>query len=196
MTHHHARLVAVAIAAVSFSTPITAQQEPTPPTTLKTVVETLGGSLSGTVTADGGPWASANLGGTEATDADLAHFMGLTALETLLLDGTQITDAGLAHLKELTTLTHLWLSFTGITDAGLVHLTGLTALETLGLDETQITDASLAHLTGLTGLESLDLRETQVTDAGIASLRESLPNVVISTGALDFTVPPPPPPPQ
>jgi len=44
-------------------------------------------------------------------------------------------------------------------------------------------------------LESLDLRETQVTGAGIASLRESLPNVVISTGVLDFTVPPPPPPP-
>jgi len=193
MTHHHARLVAVAIAAVSFSAPITAKQEPASPTTLKTVVETLGGSLIGTVSSDEGPWGIASLRGTEATDADLAHFMGLTALETLLLDGTQITDAGLAHLKELTTLKHLWLGFTGITDAGLVHLTGLTALESLGLDETQITDASLAHLTGLTGLETLDFRETQVTDAGIASLRESLPNVVISTGALDLAVPPPPP---
>ena len=46
MTHHHARLVAVAIAAVSFSTPITAQQEPTPPATLEALVETLGGRVS------------------------------------------------------------------------------------------------------------------------------------------------------
>ncbi len=30
MTHHHARLIVVAVATVSFSTPITAQQEPTP----------------------------------------------------------------------------------------------------------------------------------------------------------------------
>ncbi len=97
MTHHHARLVAVAIAAVSFSTPITAQQEPASPTTLKSVVETLGGSLIGTASSDEGPWALANLGFTEATDADLAHFMGLTALESLSLASTRITDAGLAH---------------------------------------------------------------------------------------------------
>ena len=45
MTHHHAYLIAVAIAAVSFSTPITAQQEPTSPTTLEALVETLGGGL-------------------------------------------------------------------------------------------------------------------------------------------------------
>ena len=122
MTHHHARLVAVAIAAVSFSTPITAQQEPASPTTLKTVVEALGGSLSGTVNADGGPWGSANLTATEATDADLAHLTGLTTLTDLGLGGTPVTDAGLAHL------------------------TGLTGLETLDLRETQVTDAGIASL--------------------------------------------------
>ena len=196
MTHHHARLVAVAIAAVSFSTPITAQQEPASPTTLKSVVETLGGDLIGTASSDEGPWALANLGATEATDADLAHFMGLTALESLVLSFTGITDAGLVHLTGLTALELLGLDETQITDAGLAHLTGLTTLTYLRLGGTPVTDAGLAHLMGLTGLESLDLRETQVTDAGIASLRESLPNVVISTGALDFTVPPPPPPPQ
>ena len=45
MTRHYARLIVVAIATVSFSTPITAQQEPAPPTTLETLVETLGGRV-------------------------------------------------------------------------------------------------------------------------------------------------------
>ena len=46
MTHHCARLIGVAIATVSFSTPITAQQEPTSPPTVETLVETLGGQVS------------------------------------------------------------------------------------------------------------------------------------------------------
>ena len=45
MIHRCARLIVVAIAAVSFSTPITAQQEPTPPPTLETLVEALGDTL-------------------------------------------------------------------------------------------------------------------------------------------------------
>jgi len=53
MLHHHARFVAVAIAAVLFSTPTTAQQEPTSPTTLKTVVESLWGTLPGMVNSGG-----------------------------------------------------------------------------------------------------------------------------------------------
>ena len=43
MTHRCARLIAVAITAVSFSTPLYAQQEPTPPPTLEALVEILGG---------------------------------------------------------------------------------------------------------------------------------------------------------
>ena len=46
MPHHCARLIAVAIAAVSFSTPITAQQEPTSPPTVETLVETLRGNVN------------------------------------------------------------------------------------------------------------------------------------------------------
>ena len=45
MPHHHARLIVVAIATVSFNTPLYAQQEPTPPTTLETLVEILDGAL-------------------------------------------------------------------------------------------------------------------------------------------------------
>ena len=46
MTRHHARLIVVAVAAVSFSTPITAQQEPTSPPTVETLVETLRGNVN------------------------------------------------------------------------------------------------------------------------------------------------------
>ena len=92
MPHHHARLIAVAIAAVSFSTPITAQQEPTSPTTLETLVETLGDRVRQNEQRE---VDMVDLAGTEMTDAGLAHLIGLTALEGLNLGGTQVTDAGL-----------------------------------------------------------------------------------------------------
>jgi hypothetical protein len=117
--HHYARLIAVAIATVSFSTPIYAQQEPTSPTTLEALVETLGGRLRPN---EQGEVVEVNLIGSEVTDAGLAHLAGLTALEALDLDYTQVTDAGLAHL------------------------TGLTALEILFLDNTQVTDVGVAEL--------------------------------------------------
>ena len=97
MTHHHARLVAVAIAAVSFSTPITAQQEPTSPTTLEMLVETLGGRVSQN---EQGEVVTVVLSRTRVTDADLAHLAGLTALATLNLADTQVTDAGVAELRK------------------------------------------------------------------------------------------------
>ena len=139
MTHHHARLVAVAIAAVSFSTPITAQQEPTPPPTLEALVETLAGL---TVDPDRGEPVDTFVGheneqgevvevylfGPTVTDASLAHLSGLLALERLTLVATQVTDAGMAQLAELTALEVLSLDGVPVTDAGLAHLAGLTAL--------------------------------------------------------------------
>ena len=84
MTRHHAGLVAVAIASVSFSTPITAQQEPTPPPTMEARVETLGGG------GWSGAWLRKRTGGGYRT-----------------LVGDQITDAGLVQLSELTGLKSL-----------------------------------------------------------------------------------------
>ena len=156
MTHHHARLIAVAIAAVSCSTPITAQQEPTSPTTLETLVETLGGRVSQNEQGEVVGVDLFDLFGRKVTDASLAHLTGLTALESLNLDGTQITDAGL------------------------VHLAGLMALERLWLDGTQVTDAGVAQLAGLTALEELHLHNTQVTVAGVMELEQALPNCFIS----------------
>ena len=116
MTHHCARLIVVAIATVSFSTPITAQQEPTSPPTLETLVETLGGRVRQNeqgeverVTLSGGGTASQNeqgevvdvgLSRTGVTDAGLVHLAGLTALERLWLADTQVTDAGVAELQK------------------------------------------------------------------------------------------------
>ena len=164
MTHHHARLVAVAIAAVSFSTPITAQQEPTPPATLEALVETLGGRVGRN---EQGDVVGVTLAGIRVTDADLAHLTGLPALQGLYLDRTQITDAGLAHLAGLTALEHLDLSYNEVADAGLVHLAGLTALE------------------------YLNLSRTQVADMGVAELQQALPNCRITTPG---PIPPPAPP--
>ena len=119
MTHHHARLIVVAVAAVSFSTPITAQQEPTSPTTVETLVETLGGRVSQN---EQGEVVEVYLDGPKVTDAGLAHLAGLTALEQLHLDRTQVTDVGLVHLAGLTALKELDLTRTDVTDVGAAEL--------------------------------------------------------------------------
>ena len=61
------------------------------------------------------------LGGTQATDADLAHLQQRTIRETrrLCLQGTKVTDAGLVHLKCLSLLQELDVSYTKVTGAGL-----------------------------------------------------------------------------
>ena len=47
---------------------------------------------------------------------------GLTSLQNLNLGGTNVTDAGLAHLKGLTDLQNLHLGNTKVTDAGVKEL--------------------------------------------------------------------------
>src|SRR6185436_3723920 len=87
--------------------------------------------------------AEIDLVASDLTDADTAHFMGLTQVERLLLDDTKLTDAGLVQLKGLTRLRRLSLNNTRITDVGLSHLQRGSQLETLWLERTQITDAGL-----------------------------------------------------
>ena len=171
MPHHHARLIVVAVAAVSFSTPITAQQEPTSPPTLEALVETLGGRVSQN---EQGEVVEVRLSRTAVTDAALAHLTGLTALEELDLWGTPITDAGLAHLAGLPALQSLFLYNTEVTAAGLVHFQKMPALSWLELNG---------------GYFSSGL----FTEEDIVNLREALPNVQIEDGA---PVAPPPPPPS
>jgi hypothetical protein len=98
MIHRCARLIVVAIATVSFSTPITAQQEPTSPTTVETLVETLGGHVS--QKNEQGEVVEVYLSRTRVTDADLAHLAGLPALEHLSLTYSKVTDAGVAELQK------------------------------------------------------------------------------------------------
>ena len=119
MPHHYVRLIVVATAAVSFSTPITAQQEPTSPTTLEALVETFGGRVSQN---EQGKVVEVYLPDPEVTDANLAHLTGLTALKKLGLGGTQVTDAGLAHLAGLTALEELDLADNQVTDVGVAEL--------------------------------------------------------------------------
>ena len=110
MTHHYARLIAVAIAAVSFSTPITAQQEPTPSPTWETLLETVGG----TGIHERSVWLF------DVTDTDLALLAPFTewgALEELNLSDSEVIDVGLAHLTGLPALKNLGLGGTQVTAA-------------------------------------------------------------------------------
>ena len=166
MTHHYARLIAVAIAAVSFSPPITAQQEPTPFPTWETLLERVGG------------------------------FTGTHERSVWLPDGTDTDLALLAPFTEWGALEELNLSDSEVTDVGLAHLTGLPALKNLGLGGTQVTAAGRVHLQQIPASRRLAVSGSQTksprfTDADIANLQEALPNVRISDGA---PIAPPPPP--
>ena len=120
MTKHYIRLIATVVLSLAVvSTSRCAHQEPPTLEELETLVETLGGLLCQN---DEGEVDSVFLNGTQATDADLAHLSGVTALEMLWLRDTRVTDADLAHLS------------------------GVTALETLDLSDTQVTDGGVGEL--------------------------------------------------
>jgi internalin A len=177
-----------------------AMRQPASAGMMQTVVDLLGKWLGEDLSAD---VTGVFLGGTEVSDAGLAHLRGLRQLALLYLDNTKVsdtglanlnalaqlkvldledtrvTDAGLVHLRGLTQLEDLYLDSSQVRDAGLVHLQALTVLQFLHLDNTKVSDAGLAHLRGLTQLRGLYLGNTQVTDAGVAELQKALPNVHI-----------------
>lgn len=121
-----------------------------------------------------------DLGETAATDAVLAHLVGLDHVQEISLHQTKITSAGLVHLKNLTKIKRLFLSDTAVGDEGLAALGGLANLTTLGLSGTQVSDSGLSHLATLAQLESLFAISTQVTDAGAGELQKALPKCDIT----------------
>ena len=121
-----------------------------------------------------------DLGETAATDAVLAHLVGLDHVQEISLHQTKITSAGLVHLKKLTKIKRLFLSDTAVGDEGLAALGGLANLTTLGLSGTQVSDSGLSHLATLAQLESLFAISTQVTDAGAGELQKALPKCDIT----------------
>ena len=101
---------------------------------------------------------------------------------SLHLGGTDVTDAGLAHLAGLASLQRLHLEKTRVTDAGLAHLAGLENLSYLNLYQTAVTDAGLAHLEGLKNLKSVYLWQSKVTPDGAERLRKALPECEVDMG--------------
>lgn len=155
-------------------------------------------------------WAevtTVDLGGTEAGDAELAWFDALPTVEVLVLRDTQVTDAGLDRLRHLTRLNYLDLHGTRITDTGLAIVGQFAELEDLDLSHNRLTDRGLAQLVDLSRLRSLDIGQTRIGDTGIAqlsglkqlrwlgaeqsgvsvagaqSLKQALPQAVVSVGS-------------
>lgn len=118
-----------------------------------------------------------NLGGTQATDADLTLLSQLRKVERLNLSDTAVTDAGLAELEGLTELKALDLSGTRVRGPGLQHLCGLSSLEYLYLVDTEITDASLIALQPLENLRELSLVGTKISAGAVSRLIQDRPQL-------------------
>ena len=85
-------------------------------------IDKLGGDCSAENDDDDGPIVTVTLGGTRATDADLAWLKSFPKLRTLDLSATPITDAGMVHIKQLNQLQTLNLTGTKVTNAGIADL--------------------------------------------------------------------------
>ncbi|MBC8874458.1 MAG: hypothetical protein H8E44_33905 [Planctomycetes bacterium] len=124
-----------------------------------------------------------NLADTSVGDAGVVHLTKLPGLREIDLGNTRIGDSSVAALAELTELRHLNLRGTQITDAGVKQLAQLSKLEHLDLSGTKITDDGLQHLEHLTKLQRLDSDAKPtgpITLEGIRSLRQALPDCVIT----------------
>src|SRR5690606_23480848 len=108
----------------------------------------------------------------EVTDDDLAQ-MPPSDTSYLVFGGSQITDAGLAHLNRCRQLRWLDLAGTQVSDAGMAALAKIPTLVRLDLSNTQITDAGLAQLANLPNLQSLNVENTAVTERAVQALRNA-----------------------
>jgi hypothetical protein len=104
-------------------------------------------------------------------------------LTWLNLARRDLKDADLAVLGQLPKITSLHLEGNPIGDAALDHVAGLSNLEYLNLYGTSVTDAGLEKLKNLRRLKRLYLWQTQVTPEGVAMIQETIPGIVVNTGA-------------
>jgi WD40 repeat protein/tRNA A-37 threonylcarbamoyl transferase component Bud32 len=103
-----------------------------------------------------------------ATDDDLTHLEGLTALEELMLWGTGITDDGLPHLAELTNLRTLRLNGTSVSGTGFRHLGKLQQLRQLSAGwGTFLTDEGLSQLPPLQNLLLIALNPRKLSEESL-----------------------------
>ncbi len=130
-------------------------------------------------------WREVNFRGQtpEVVSQALVPLKDVLGLVDLNLGGMKIKDADLVNIKGLTNLWRLHLENTPVTDAGLVNVKDLVNLTYLNLYGTAVTDEGLKQLTELTKLKNLYLWQTKTTEAGVASLKKTLPNLDVSTGA-------------
>ncbi len=96
------------------------------------------------------------------------------------LSGTQITDAALEVIGAFENLSSLNISNTGINGENLEYLVGLSKLKNLNLFNSQIDMASIAYLSQLQQLETLYIYNTPLSNAPqIEELVTALPNTQI-----------------
>ncbi len=103
------------------------------------------------------PLTTLDLGGTDVTDAGVAHLVGMQSLERVVLSNTRITDRSLSLLSELPVLTQLDVSGTEISGAGFQDLSRIPMLSDLQANCAQLSDDSLRHLSSFSSLRSLSL---------------------------------------
>lgn len=114
------------------------------------------------------------IGSKKIGDEEVARLLPLSSnLVRLDLGGSEVTDAGLAHIGRFSHLRRLDLHGTAVTDAGVTNLAGLQRLEYLNLYGTKITDAALEPLKQLAALRNVYLWQTAVTPAAAEAFARS-----------------------
>ena len=84
-------------------------------------IEKLGGKVTIDEKSPDKPVIRVDFSRTEVTDDGLEHLIGLTNLQTLILNDTKVTDKGLEHLEGLTNLEWLQVG-ANVTDEGIGKL--------------------------------------------------------------------------
>ena len=124
-----------------------------------------------------------HLGGSTATDADMAWLAKCRRLESINVSDTSVGDEGIRHLRTLPRLRCLTLAGPRITDEGCRRLATFPALEELSLNSRNIHDAGVLELARLKKLRLLKINAAASAET-FARLQQALPDCDIHEHSL------------
>lgn len=143
------------------------------------IVKTLGGKIEYGQGTRSGKVVKVDLSGTNVTNGDLRHLIGLKELRDLDLSGTSISD-GTQYIGFMKKLETLDVSGTKVDDNALTKLRGLKNLKSISIAQTTVTDAGLQILGKISTLRDVSVADSRVTESGKSEALKANPNLRFS----------------